>query len=483
MVALVPCWAGGCMPSETVNPSRMDEVWQLHENPWPGARPREVTFGERELPSRWVIRQEPNLIWSTVSIVRTVDALKAGELDTSEDLEVLVSPAHARSAAQTLADARRMLEQMARFANPETPVQRKQWSQAVSEALVMAERIVRYTEKRRGPRPADRHAMDWSVAPLLQMAATYLNERSGGQLAAELGREEATQLRQVAAQLVLRLAFASAGRQLRSDVRAAVAERMSAAERPFDLQRSLRPMLLDALRQAPPAGPETALGTAIEGVLKGGPAALRVLEAFIRQWHKMDYLAVEFRQVNGEDLTGVTLKTRPGQDIRLKKLHFMQPTLLLRGGCRFLSPPGTEDRPVQVVMIEPVDDGALEIRFDGLGWALVKLLVMPVEGGAIREIRVTRGRNGPRRLTSVQMLLLNRRDRKDPRRLISFQDQRLVQPQRDVREVKPITRGSRQDVRFLTPRRAWFYRRMEGIPPLRWPGRDTSGSGGDEPEP
>ena len=65
------------------------------------------------LPRRWIIHQQPNLVLSTISIVRAADAIEAGNADT---IEFSISPDYARSAADALAEAREGLTDLREIA-------------------------------------------------------------------------------------------------------------------------------------------------------------------------------------------------------------------------------------------------------------------------------------------------------------------------------------------------------------------------------
>ena len=177
--------ATGCMPSRKLPAGALDEYWYLHADTWPQARRESLQLAGRTLPTRWVFRQEPSLIWSTVSMVRAIDALKVG----TDDFEMAVSPTHAEMLARVLAQFRGTLEGLRDIAEPDEPRSPRRWASAVAGALVSTEEVVRLAVERERPgaRKGRDEALGWSAGPVIQMLAAYLDERTGGDLLAGMG--------------------------------------------------------------------------------------------------------------------------------------------------------------------------------------------------------------------------------------------------------------------------------------------------------
>jgi len=114
-----------------------------------------------------------------------------------------------------------------------------------------------------------------------------------------------------------------------------------------------------------------------------------------------------------------------------------------------------------VVCFEPVEKGgAAEMRFEGLGYVLVRLLAMPLADGALREIRIFAHSPAQGRQLVNVAVLTEARGAKDPRRLMVFQDARTVRLVRTAFGVHRVTDDKEQVFNYLTPNRRYFYRRV-----------------------
>ncbi len=455
----------GCFPSEPLREGEIDSYWRLQADVWPKAERQAIQLVDRPLPSLWVFRQEPSLIWATVSMVRASDALEAGV----EELDVAVSPAHAEMLAKIIAEVRRTVEQLRQISDPEATESLQQWSETLAEVLVSAEKITRVaTGDERRARDKD-DPLGWSAGPMIQMLAAYLNERAQGALLAGMESEDALRLREVLVQVVLRLGFAAAGKQDPPGLRAVLAQRMRDAGRPESLQQALAETLIGQLAAAPPAKPGDRVSSLLSTAFAIAPPMLELTEAFIRQWDRMESVSVEFRHYRGQPVASVTLRVKPGRTLRLAKMHFLQPGLAFRGSTRVTILPKVEGTEEMAVLFEPLEGGRAELLFEGPLYGLVKLLALPLADSALREIRVAY-RTGPRgRLTSATILMEAIGDSEDPRRIMMFQDVRASRIERTAFEIRRVTERSEQTFNYLTPTRRYTYRRWNAPPPRRPP--------------
>jgi hypothetical protein len=268
--------------------------------------------------------------------------------------------------------------------------------------------------------------------------------------------------------MVLRLAFAAAGKQDPPDLHDAVASAMREADDPDSLRKALPETLLAHLREAPPAPPSQGLASVAHRVFAWAPRMLRVLEMVVLQWDRMESLAVEFRRVGEEPLIQLTLNVAPGREVRIADQFIMQPALVFRGSSRILIVPEPGGGDEVAVLFEPGKDaagqaaaGATEVRFEGLGWGLVRVLALPLASAALREIRVSAGTQEDQSLFSVLLLMEATGDRKDPRRLIAFQDVREKRLVREPFEVRSETERLRQVFNYVTPDGRYTYRRVK----------------------
>ena len=476
VVLLVAATAGGCIPREPLRSGEMDQYWYLHENVWSRARPKRLSMGQQMLPSRWVLRQEESLLKSTASILGAVEVLKTAP----KEIEIGVSVDHAKTVGRLLAQARAAMTDLREIARPETPKTARRWAETIASALLSVEDIARLAVAE-GERPEAKpkaQQLGWSAGPMVQMIVAYLNERTGGNLLAGMDAGQVGQLRQVLAQVLLRAGFALAGKTEPAGMRQRVVQAMREAPSKAALEKSLAEMLLAGLPDAPPIGPDSPLPGLLRGVLAAAPPTFRVLEEFVSQWDRMDFLALEFAETNDQLLVAVTIQVLPKRRVRIADLFIAQPAMEFRGGSRIILLPVSPTTGETVVLFESAPAGAgtaepkaaqpagqIEVRFEGAIYGLVRLLALPLANAALREIRVATGRAAGRRMASVTMLMEATGDRKDPRRLIAFQDVRETRVVRRAFELFRRTQAETQSFTYLTPAYRYTYRREKTAAP------------------
>jgi hypothetical protein len=114
------------------------------------------------------------------------------------------------------------------------------------------------------------------------------------------------------------------------------------------------------------------------------------------------------------------------------------------------------------VLFEPVAGGATEVRFEGIGYGLVRLLALPLANAAIREVRVgTSSAEHRPALISVALVMEATGDRDDPRRLMLYQDVRNVKLVREPFSVRTVAERTEQTFHYITPDRRYTYRRLK----------------------
>jgi hypothetical protein len=236
---------------------------------------------------------------------------------------------------------------------------------------------------------------------------------------------------------MLRLSFAVRGKQDPPGFRAKIVEQMRGAGRPAELDAYLRRELSEALAASPPAPPGSGLTDILSDALAMAPGAIGIVQNFLDQWHLMKSLTLEIRRLDEQWIASATFEVEPGREIRLARLFLMQPAILLRGRCRVTIQPKHEGRNEHAVLFEPAGDGGAEIRFEGLGYALVRMSGLPLADGKLREIRLTMARapSGPDHINIA--LVMQAGGSGDPRRLMAF---RQVRPRRTA--PRPGTRAA-----------------------------------------
>lgn len=449
----------GCISSYKLDEGDFDRYASLHQDTGdlgPSYRP---SVSGRKLPGKWTLRRQPARIPSTNELARAADRLKAG----AEEIELAVSPADAAALAHILAETRLALEDLAEISDLDRTVDRKRWADGLAAALVRIEAVSRLAtlegaedQARKGGEP-----LGMTAPAVLKMVAVYLNERTAGRLLADLGPQDIDPLRSVLAQMALRLGFAAAGRQQPEDLREMVVTEMQGADRPDDLLEPVAKMLLEHVSRAPP---DTAGGLAgtLRGVLSYAPKVLKALESFVRQWDRMEAIELEFHRKDDQVTVAATVRVRPNEEVRLDDMVMFQPAIVFRGASRIVVQPKLPGTGETLVAFEPVGDGAVELRFEGLAYGLARLLAMPLASGALREIRVfARTREEGDQVINVTLLMEATGEKGDPRRLLHFQDVRHKRLVRGPFEVRSIVEGTEQVFNYLTPEKRYTFRRIK----------------------
>jgi len=458
--------AAGCMTRHPLAEGELDQYWSLHPVRWQESSPVAFQIEGRAIPTHWLIRQDPSFLRSTISLVRAADRLKAG----TNEVALALSPEHAAMAAKMLADARRTIVDFREAMESDSHPSMERWASATAGAIADAERIVRLSTAEDPDRPAKEgeEPAGLSAEPLLNLAMAYLNERAGGLLLAGMNPQDVGRLREALAQMVLRLAFAAAGKENPPDLLATVALAMREADDPDGLRKALPETLLARLREAPPAPPSLGLASVSHRVFAWAPRMLRVLEMVVLQWDRMESLDVQFRRAGDKPFVQLSLNVSPGREVRIADQFIMQPALVFRGSSRILIAPKPGGGDELAVLFEPgkdpagqAADGATEVRFEGFGWAMVRALALPLASAALREIRVSAGTQEDQGLLSVLLLMEATGDKTDPRRLIAFQDVREKRLVREPFEVRSETGRLRQVFNYVTPQGRYTYCRVK----------------------
>ncbi|HUU11743.1 MAG TPA: hypothetical protein VM431_14555 [Phycisphaerae bacterium] len=459
-VAALAAASAGCIASYKLGESDLDRYASLHGTADLGP-PYRPSMGGRALPAKWIIRQRPGLVWSTISLVRAADRLKQG----AAEIELSVSPAHAKSAADVLAQARLAIRDVDEIARSDRSVDRHRWAQGLAAALGRVEVIARQTSIRDTDEPDGRgdEPMGLAAGPMLALVTAYLNEQAAGSLLADLRPEDVDQVRTVLVQVVLRIGFAAAGRQLPEDLRDAVVAEMLAAEDLADLQESLAALLEERVEHASPDAAGGELAATVRTVLAYAPKALKALESFVRQWDRVEAIEVELHRAGDQTVVAVTVRVRPGKEVRLDDMVMFQPAIVFRGATRIVVRPSVPGTGETQIAFEPVDDGgAVEMRFEGFAYGIARMMVMPLASGALREVRVfARTSTQGEQVVNVAVLMEATGDKGDPRRLLHFQDVRHKRLVRGPFDIRNVEEGKEQIFNYLTPDRRYTFRRVQ----------------------
>jgi len=458
-VLVVAC-VGGCIPSTQLAEGQIDTMWSLSEDPTPMSTYSQPTFGKQKLPSYWRITQRPSVVWSTVSIVRAFESIKRGD----EQADFAISPFHTKQVVAVVADIRATLDNLSELIEA-SGSDRRLWARKMAETLAGVEGVARMVslEERSDVGSRAEDASGIAAGPLLQMLAAYINENAGGGLLDDLKSEDIGRLRAVLTQIVLRVGFDLAGRELPEELREATVAMMREADRLESIEQSLNQFLFDSVTAAPRSASQGQLSKLVKVISSWAPRGLRMFQGFLEQWDQMESMELEFRKVNGRSIVAVTITVKPGRQVRLAGAVTAQPALVFRGATRILVIPATEPAAQTVVSFQPIEGGSAELRFEGIIYSLVRLFAFPLADGTLREIRVSgQSRDQGWKLVNIAVVTEVRSDKKDPRRVLVFQDARRKRILRSLFSVESVDEESRQVFNYITPNRRYTYQRTKG---------------------
>ncbi|MFO8011772.1 MAG: hypothetical protein R6X20_00560 [Phycisphaerae bacterium] len=465
----------GCIGSEQLDPGDLDRWSALNADASAEALgPRAaLEVAGRRLPNRWVFRQHPSLVWSAISIVRARERLA----EEAEEIEILISPDHARELADLMARGRESLQEMREVCEFDEEIDVPRWADGMAAALAGLEDVARTVAAGPAEAARGREPLGASAAPVLDMLVQYLNQRAGGMLLADVDPEDLHRVRVVLAQTVLQVGFAAAGRRPQEGLREAVVDAMQTAEPPDAAKAPLAEMLSRAVEQAPPASAGSGgLAGPVRAVLSYAPKALQAFEMLARQWDRMDHVAFEFHTQGEETVVAATLAVRDGQEVRLEDMIMFQPVLAFRGTSRVAVVPDLSPTGETVVAFQPVTapakdgkgdageaaPGGVEMRFEGLVWGLAKLFALPLADGRLREVRVFVGEPGEAdRIINVAVVMEATGGGEDPRRVLHFQDVRRRRRERGPFDIRTVTEREEQVFNYLTPEKRYTFTRTK----------------------
>jgi len=452
----------GCIPSQPLDEGEIGQYWLLTDVPDPNAGAPAPAPGPREgfrVPRRWTIRQHASTIWATVSIVRAMDKIKAG----TDEIAFSVSPSHARALADALAQAREALVDLKEMVDAAGGGDRNRWAGTLADALVKAEAVARMVVmESEAPPPEGAEPIGMAGEPVLQMISAYLNERAGGGLLEDLAPGQVRRLRDVLVQVIVKLGFEIAGKEPDADVREDVLRQMRETGDLAALRKALRELLTERIDAAAVARKPSSKRKTVQTVLSWAPRSLKLLEAFLAQWDKMDSITVELLRREEGSAVAVTIAVKEGREVRLADVMVLMPTIVFRGTTRISVLPDAAGADETVVTLNPVGSGAVELRYEGLLYGLVKLLALPLADGPVREVRVSSGQAAyGEKLLHVAVLTEATGDKADPRRMIVVQDRALTRTAREAFSLRTVTEKRETVVSYLTPGRRYTYQRIK----------------------
>jgi hypothetical protein len=155
----------------------------------------------------------------------------------------------------------------------------------------------------------------------------------------------------------------------------------------------------------------------------------------------------------------VTIAVKPGKQVRLADIVAGMPAVVLDGTCRLTIQPDATGAGETVISFESGKGaGTVELRYEGLVFALARLLAVPLADGPLREIRLSSSSPSEgRQMFNVAVLSEASDDKADPRRMIVLQDTSLKHLVREAFEVRTVTEASQSVFNYVTPQRRYTY--------------------------
>jgi hypothetical protein len=301
---------------------------------------------------------------------------------------------------------------------------------------------------------------------MLEMLVLYANEQTGGQLLGDLGPGEAQKLRQALGQFALRLGFALAGREVPSGLREDVLQQLRQADDPYAAEKEVAELLLAGARTAAPVTAEGTLPVRVRSAMGAAAKAVRVLNGFVQQWDRVDRIEAALLRGDGGTVVEGVVAARPGRELRLIDVMPFQPVVAFRGTSRITILPDAAKTGEVVVSFEPEDDDSgVQLRFEGIVYALARLLVIPIEDGRLREIRVLADRpETGSGMIHTAVFMETTAARADPRRMLVYQEVRRRGLSRGVFSLAYPPQQTERTFSYVTPTRRYTYYRLKGEP-------------------
>jgi hypothetical protein len=191
------------------------------------------------------------------------------------------------------------------------------------------------------------------------------------------------------------------------------------------------------------------------------------MESLLGQWDRMDGITVELLQRRGRTAAAVTFAVKPGKQVRIADIVAGMPAVVLYGTCRLIVQPDAAGAGETVISFQPgKGGGAVELRYEGLIFALARLLAAPLADGPLRELRVSSGAPPEgRQMFNLAILSEAPDDKADPRRMIVLQDTSLKHLVREAFEIRTVTENAQRVFNYITPKKRYTYVREGSSPP------------------
>jgi hypothetical protein len=445
-------------------PGELDGYWLLTDSTVasrPATAPAaDFVKGAGGLPRRWVLVQESDPQRAQQSVDQAMAAFRAG----ADEVTLRVTPAMAESLGKTLGRVGAAIGEVEAVVEQAGADRPARWALALARAMATVESIYRQARLAEaggaGAATAPAVGQDQATATLMGLVAKYLDSETGSEMLAELSPRELQQVRELLLQLVLRVGFELAGRQLPPDVPGVVGEHLAAQADPQRAVDGLAQLLTDRLAAAPPSAVAVERRRLVLDALRHAPRAIQVVQAVVAQWPKVQCVGVEIVPAPAGATVVADIRIMPGQELRLEKIETGVPVIAFRGWSRVVVMPGEPAGVDRVVTFDPQGEGgAVELRFEGIVYSLVRLLAFPLASGALREVRVSSAgeARGPQFLQVA--MLMETADKPDPRRMLLVQNTSRKDLHRDAFSISEVTLHSHTAMSYITPQRIYTYER------------------------
>ena len=186
--------------------------------------------------------------------------------------------------------------------------------------------------------------------------------------------------------------------------------------------------------------------------------AIRSMEMFLSQWDKMQSIQMEMLRYEDKPVFVVWLNVLPSQEVQLSDIMAYDPTMTFRGKNQIVIIPREPITDHAVVLFESNTDSAIELRFDGIIYGLIRLLAFPLEDCQLREIRVySKTSSSAKQLIHVALFMQAKKQQSDYRRMLIFQEWKKKTIERKAFTTLTQTEKKKHSFHYIKPNRRYTY--------------------------
>ncbi|MFW6066683.1 MAG: hypothetical protein ACOC9S_07660, partial [Planctomycetota bacterium] len=255
-------------------------------------------------------------------------------------------------------------------------------------------------------------------------------------------------------------------RELDGELRDELMARLRESEDPYATKDEIAEMLLESVRSAAPVAAEDKLSAGVGSALSAAAKAITVLDGFVRQWDKVDRIETALLEGANGPVVEAVVAVKPGREVRMVDVTPFQPVVAFKGVSRItVVPEAAGGNDVVVLFDSDESDAGVQLRFEGLVYALARLLVIPIDSGRLREIRVTsESPTYGKGMTHVTVLMEALSGGADRRRALVYKQVENRGLRRRAFYVEYPELRSERTFSYITPTRRYSFYRSKDSP-------------------